>query len=208
MNRVKAELSHNPYLLETGVKFNGREPKINSLVEKYKSRKLQSWIAKIPDIFYNEMNGWDFDLDFSGTKIDFEYLQKAFDNVGVSRESVCLFHKNEVKDAGRKSAEISKLLSWFENNPNRKFAYAGFRESNTHLFDSGYSLVAVQAPLFEPAFDEVTVENVSNIAELEQAVLENTPILFYVNERNRREFRKNLADILSREDVIAEQLFL
>ena len=26
---VKTELSYNPYLLETGVKFNGNEPKIN-----------------------------------------------------------------------------------------------------------------------------------------------------------------------------------
>jgi hypothetical protein len=207
VQRVKVELSHNPYLLETGVKFNGREPKINSLVEKYKSGKLQSWISKIPDIFYNEMNGWDFDLDFSGTKIDFEYLQAAFDNVGVSRESVRLFHKNEVKDVERKRTEIFDLLSLLENSPNRQFAYADFSESNAHLFDSGYSFVVVQGPLVEPAFDEITVENVSNIAELEQAALDNTPILFYVNEQNRREFIKNLADILSREDVMAEQLF-
>ena len=31
---VNAELQHNPYLLETEVKFNGQEPKINSQIEK------------------------------------------------------------------------------------------------------------------------------------------------------------------------------
>jgi hypothetical protein len=71
---VKAELIHNPYLLETAVRFNGREPKINSLVEKYRADRLQDWIAKLPAIFYNQMNGYDFDLDFSGTKTDFGYL--------------------------------------------------------------------------------------------------------------------------------------
>ena len=32
---VNAELQHNPYLLETEVKFNGQEPKINSQIEKF-----------------------------------------------------------------------------------------------------------------------------------------------------------------------------
>jgi hypothetical protein len=125
---VKAELIHNPYLLETSVKFNGHEPKINSLVEKYRADKLQDWIARLPDIFYNEMNGWDFDLDFSGTKIDFECLQAAFDSAGVSRESVCLFHKNELENVERKNSEISDLLAWFDNNINRKFNFSNFRE--------------------------------------------------------------------------------
>lgn len=32
---TNAELQHNPYLLETEVKFNGQDPKINSQIEKY-----------------------------------------------------------------------------------------------------------------------------------------------------------------------------
>jgi hypothetical protein len=136
MNRVNAKLRHNPYLLETGVEFNEREPKINSLVEKYRTEKLQGWISKLPDIFYNEMNGWDFDLDFSGTKIDFEFLQAAFDAARVSRDSVCLFHKNELECVERKSAEIADLLTWLEKNPNRKFAFADFRQTNAPLFDT------------------------------------------------------------------------
>lgn len=32
---VKVELNYNPYLLETSIKFNGQEPRINSLVEKF-----------------------------------------------------------------------------------------------------------------------------------------------------------------------------
>lgn len=48
---VKAELSYNPYLQETEVKFNGRPPRINSLIEKFQNKRLQEWIKDIPSIF-------------------------------------------------------------------------------------------------------------------------------------------------------------
>ena len=60
---VSAELVYNPYLLETEVLFNGNPPRINSLVEKYQTEKLQNWINQIPAIFYDEMNGYDFELE-------------------------------------------------------------------------------------------------------------------------------------------------
>ncbi len=204
---VKAEISYNPYLQETEISFNGREPKINSLVEKYRASKLQDWIAQLPDIFYNEMNGWDFDLDFSGTKIDFDALQTAFDTVGLGRDSVRLFHKNDLECVERKSEEISDLLVWFECNPNRKFDFDEFLQDNGALFNSDYSFIIVQGPTSKPAFDEVTIENVPSASELAQALLENTPILFYINEQNRSEFRCNLTDILKRQEVKTHQLF-
>jgi hypothetical protein len=112
-----------------------------------------------------------------------------------------------LEDVERKSSEISDLLAWFDNHPNRKFDYHNFTENNVLLLDSDYPFIVVQGPTIGIVFDEVAAENVSNIAELEHAALENTPILFYVNEQNRREFRKNLTDILYRDDVRAEQLF-
>lgn len=36
---VKTELSYNPYLMETVVKFNDQPPKINSIIEKYRDKK-------------------------------------------------------------------------------------------------------------------------------------------------------------------------
>ncbi len=123
---VKAELSYNPYLLETVITFNGSKPKINSLVEKHLSDTLQSWIASLPDIFYSEMNGWDFDLDFVGTKVDFEALQMAFDAARVGRSSVRIFHKNELECAERKSEVISALIDWLKENPNRRFSLSDF----------------------------------------------------------------------------------
>ena len=82
---VRAELIYNPYLLETEVRFNGNPPRINSLVEKYQDKKLQTWVNEIPSIFYDEMNGYDFELDFSGTELDFEELRRSFIQAGVGK---------------------------------------------------------------------------------------------------------------------------
>jgi len=55
---IHAELNHNPYLLQTTVRFNGHEPRINSQVKKYENCILKDWAHKIPMIFYDEMNGY------------------------------------------------------------------------------------------------------------------------------------------------------
>ena len=81
---VKAELSYNPYTLETDIRFNGQPPRINSLVEKYQSETLQDWIKELPRIFHDEMNGYDFELEFSGTARDFDELKRAFMQAGVT----------------------------------------------------------------------------------------------------------------------------
>ena len=67
---IKADLSYNPYIRELKVQFNGHPPRINSMIEKYQRRPLQDWIAEIPQIFHDEMNGYGFQLDFYGTELD------------------------------------------------------------------------------------------------------------------------------------------
>lgn len=87
---VTTELSYNPYLLETIVKFNGKSPQVNSLVEKYQNSMLQEWIKEIPNIFYDEMNGYDFEIEFSGTRLDYEELCRVFKDAGIDESQVRL----------------------------------------------------------------------------------------------------------------------
>ena len=75
---IKAELSYNPYLCETEVRFNGQPPRINSLIEKYQNVVLQDWINELPQIFHDEMNGYDFELEFCGTELDLAEIEGAF----------------------------------------------------------------------------------------------------------------------------------
>lgn len=106
---ISAELQHNPYLLETDVKFNGQSPKINSQIEKYENQLLSDWAKVVPRIVYDEMNGHDFDLFFSGTEYDFQKLNQAFAQLGVTPEQVRFIMRNEIEDAEVKSDKINHL---------------------------------------------------------------------------------------------------
>lgn len=207
---VKAELSYNPYLMETNIKFNGQKPHINSLVEKYQQEILQDWIEKIPTIFYDEMNGYDFELEFSGTKSEYEDLRNAFTEAGVTNDMVRLFHKNELDDRKTKTDKIDKLLQWFQDNPNRKFDFHTFMNTNEELFNGNYVCVLLngRASMSE-VFGEykVSLENIENVEELDNTDLFHTPILIRLDEQSLTEIKKNLRYFFNRKDACQEQLF-
>ena len=68
---VKVIFEYNPYIMDYKIKFNGLEPRVNSMIEKYLKLPLQMWVNDVPDIFRKEMNGYDFEVEFIGTSMDF-----------------------------------------------------------------------------------------------------------------------------------------
>ena len=207
---VKAELSYNPYMSETEIKFNGQRPRINSLVEKYQNHLLQDWIDKVPGIFYDEMNGYGFVLEFSGTKTDYDDLKNAFTSVGITEDQVELFHKNELNGRYQKIEEIDRLLSWMEENKNRKFDYKQFREDNAELFDSSYSFVLIHGGTQDTSLFEgknITVESIDDLQELKNTDLTNTPVLFCLNQDSLKMLPNDLKVILNRKDIKPTQVF-
>lgn len=204
---VHAELTHNPYLLHTSVLFNGNPPRINSQVEKYEMQTLKDWVHQVPAIFYDEMNGLDFDLSFTGTAPDFEEVKRAFEKAGISQEDVRLFHKNELEDADTKSDEVDALLAWLNENPNRKFDHSAFQSEYSEFFSSSYPFIVLGASVDIPSDPQISVEAVTSADELQGTVLTNTPVLFCINIDTMDLFRSNLMQILKRKDVSNNQLF-
>lgn len=204
---INAELNHNPYLLQTSVMFNGQPPRINSQVEKYEAITLKDWIERVPQIFHDEMNGYDFDLDFTGTKSDFECLCDTFARAGITNEMVRLFHKNELEDAETKSAAIDALIKWLRDNPNRKFNFDAFFAEHEELFEGTYPYVIINGRATENIHPQVSMELVKNANELQNTVLTNTPILFFVEPSTTGLTRADLVQILHRKDVKQNQLF-
>lgn len=204
---ITAELNHNPYLLLTTVRFNGQPPRINSQVEKYESVMLKDWIHKVPGIYHDEMNGYDFDLYFTGTKSDYESLRKAFADKGISGDDVRLFHKNELEDSETKSGAIDDLLQWLRENRNRKFDFEAFYEKNQEHFESAYPYVIINGTTDVQIHPQVSAECVRNAAELEDTVLTNTPILFYLEPASTKLSREDLKQLLKRPDIRQNQLF-
>lgn len=207
---VKTELIYNPYLMETMVRFNGQAPKINSLVEKYQDNKLQDWINKIPGIFHDEMNGYDFDLDFTGTKLDCSELQSAFADAGVSGEQVHIFHKSELESREDKVKRVENLLEWLESHPDRKFDNKAFRLEYRELFDESYSCITVQGVSMDTRIvgaTDISVENVENTEELKNTDLINTPVIFYISRDTLGQLESNLRMLIKRQDIISDQIF-
>jgi|GEM_PF-1206883 len=208
---VKAELSYNPYLRETEVRFNGQEPKINSIVEKYKYGILETWIDDIPEIFFNEMNGYDFEFEFSGTQLDYDELVRSFRDAGVSKDMVKLFYKNELGGREQKINGIDDLLKWMKKTGNERFDYNDFMSANEELFGAPYSLFIIQGSTVDTSVTmngvDISVENFENVSELKGTDLTFIPIVFYISPENIMNLQDNVNDILCREDVKFEQLF-
>lgn len=204
---VKAELSYNPYLMEINVKFNGQPPRINSLIEKYQNKPLQDWIDIIPSIFFDEMNGFDFELDFSGTLLDYNEVKSAFTKANVSEDQVTVFLRNELESRESKTEAINDLLNWLNEHPNRKFEYDTFRQDNQDVFDDNYTYIVLHGNYENDEYEEVSIETVDSVDELERTNLTHTPIMFYISSETINSISEDLKKILNRNDIDQKQLF-
>jgi len=204
---IFAELTHNPYLLKTTVTFNGHAPRINSQVEKYDSFALTDWIKKVPAIFHDEMNGYDFDLYFTGTGSDFANLQATFTRAGISQEQVRLIHKNELEDADTKSRAVDELILWLKENSNRRFDFQTFHEQNQVLFEGAYPYIVINGPSSDNIHPQIGLEFIKSSSELRDTVLTHTPVLLFIDAKSADSFRTDLTALLHRKDVQQNQLF-
>ena len=204
---VNAELQHNPYLLETEVKFNGQEPKINSQIEKYENKLLADWVRDVPRMFYDEMNGYDFDLFFSGTEYDFQKLQQTFISLGVTTDQVRLIMRNELEDAEIKSNEIRDLIEWLKENRNRQFNFDDFYDTNRGLLEETFSCIVIRGTDEVPEDLAFTIENVKSVDVIAGTNLTYVPVVFVIEAETLQFFRNDLLALLERKDVEQNQLF-
>ena len=223
---VSAELVHNPYLLETVARFNGREPKVNSAIEKFEGRPLVEWVDEVPNTFRDEMNGLDFDLSFTGTDADYRKVLEAFSGQGVrvldtsadanyvpaevnpNDFDVRLTHSGHLEDVGTKRREIVDLLAWLDGHRNRWFDYDEFITANSEVLDGTIPYVIASEHPIQPNIPSIGIEMVDSAQDdLAGTLLTNTPILFMVNPKNRAQFRNELLYVLGRTDVEQRQLF-
>lgn len=204
---ISAELDHNPYLLLTSVKFNGQKPRINSQIEKFEHQPLKCWAHLIPEIFYDEMNGYDFDLFFIGTAQDFEEVKYSFRASGIGEEEVRLIHKNEIEDVYTKNQEVNSLIQWLRENKNRRFDFEEFWQEHGELFKRTYPYVVLGGAVPTESEFDMEVEAVHDAEELASTILTSTPILLCVDDRNIGSIRADLTKLLARKDIRQDQLF-
>ena len=208
--KVKAELTYNPYIKETRVKFNGRPPRINSLIEKYQDKKLQEWIKEIPSIFHDEMNGYNFILDFSGTAMDFHELEKSFAEAKVSKEQIALVFNKEMESRIVKTSELDDAIEWLEKNQNRRLDFKKFKSDNDDLLFGPFQFIIIGGNVKAiNLYDnlKITPENVASTDDLKVTDLSNTPILFYLDRDTLPFLQKGLSDLIRKKNVSQNQIF-
>ena len=206
---IKVEFEYNPYIMDYSIKFNGVEPRINSMIEQYLKEPLQVWVKEIPSIFYNEMNGYDFVVEFTGTRMDYEKVINAFKRLGIDKE-VKFEYKKEISSRKENLGKILELKEWLENTRNPRFDYDAFKIENSEKLDDMYPIVVLgESEIGKFVFDnlQVSVELINNINDLEKTELQDTPIIVDCETPIFGKLLENIRFIVSREDVREEQIF-
>ena len=207
---VKVEFEYNPYLMEYTIKFNEKEPRINSLIEKYDKFPLQTWVDSVPDILYDEMNGYDFDLEFVGTMMDYKELERAFVRKGVSADEVRFVLKRNLESRSDKLKEIKDLCSWLDNNRNHRFDYDEFKKNNIDIFECNLPLIIIgDVQLGEFRFDnaETSVEIVESSRRIGDTELINIPVVIEADRISKQELQTEIRNVLSDNEITEDQLF-
>ena len=206
---VKVELKYNPYVLETKVYFNGQLPKINSQIEKFENKRLFVWSDKLLDILYSEMNGYDFDLDFSGTKADFEKIKYLIEKNHLNLE-IRLNFVNRLEEAAKKCRRFKEMITWLRRSSIEEFHFLEFWEINQeYMIENNllYVLADKKVADFSIQDLDVNVESINSISQLPENI-GFYPVLLVLDADKEAEFRQNLLALLQRKDLIADQIFI
>ncbi len=207
---VKVNIEYNPYIMDFKAKFNGKEPRINSLIEKYEMHPLQEWLGDVPEILHNEMNGYDFDLEFIGPKLDYEDLVQTLRKAKISEKDVRCIYSKELECRKDKLREIMDLSSWLNENRNHRFDIDTFKVENQDKLDNNQSIIVIgdtNLGDFEFENTSISIEMINDFNELEKTAFEETPIILEVERFTTQEVSDILGKLLSDSDIIPEQLF-
>lgn len=206
---VKVELKYNPYVLETKVYFNGQLPKINSQIEKFENKRLFVWSDKLLDILYSEMNGYDFDLDFSGTKADYEKIKYLIEKNHLNSE-IRLNFVNRLEEAAKKCRRFKEMITWLRRSSIEEFHFLEFWEINQeYMIENNLLYVLVDKKVADFSIEDldVNVESIDSISQLPENI-GFYPVLLVLDADKEAEFRQNLLALLQRKDLIADQIFI
>ncbi len=204
---IKADLKYNPYTRRIKVEFNGNPPRVNCMIEKYNDRPLQDWITDIPQIFHDEMNGYGFQLDFSGTELDYGELCEVFENAGISEYDVKLNLKNRLECREDKIDNIKDVLKWLRTSSSRYFDYNKFCIDNRDILESDFVCISVHGETGTSDLKNVTVERIDDVKELSHTDLMHTPIIYHIYSEENKLIRNEIRYLRQIKGVSDDQMF-
>jgi len=169
-------ITYNPYKLTTAITVNGQKPKQNSSLN-VENRRLQEWVENLPRILVDEWRDNSFEIQFTGTQVDFDDLKASFDaadqNVKVS------FKFTKRADVSDVEKAIDDIFSDIQNGPVEELKderiKAAFEKAKNQQFEinvvatmsSGKSTLinALLGKQLMPAANEATTATIVRIVD-------------------------------------------
>lgn len=105
MKNVK--ITYNPYILDTRIWIEDKEPKPNSKLN-YGKLRLQEWSSRIPQNLFDECKDLDYHIEFTGTETDFEDLKETLEKSDLINCTFDFIPKPSVQETQEQIVEIFK----------------------------------------------------------------------------------------------------
>lgn len=169
-------ITYNPYKLTTAITVNGQKPKQNSALN-VENRRLQEWVENLPRILVDEWRDNSFEIQFTGTQVDFDDLKAAFDTADQNVKVSFKFTKRaDVSDVEK---AIDDIFSDIQNGPVEELKderiKAAFEKAKNQQFEinvvatmsSGKSTLinALLGKQLMPAANEATTATIVRIVD-------------------------------------------
>lgn len=120
------KIKYNPYLLETNILVDGKDPKPNSKLNFGKLR-IQEWSAKLAKILLDECSDRNFRIEFIGTQSDFDDLKEA---LSATKNMQWTFVAEDIKDSVRDvEAKVDEIFKAIQSGPVEKLRDKTIRDA-------------------------------------------------------------------------------
>jgi len=116
-------VKYNPYRLCTSIECNGNPITSDSRLYKFlENKRMQEWIVNFPELLRDELNSLEFELTFTGLKLDYDDFKESFEQAkekGIIKDFTCNYKESRSVDSVCEG--IKKLFNDLQNGPLDEF---------------------------------------------------------------------------------------
>ncbi|MCD8291452.1 MAG: dynamin family protein, partial [Prevotella sp.] len=108
------KIKYNPYMVTTEITIDGIPPKNNSSLCIGEGHRIQEWIDRLPQYLMDEYRDQNFEIWFTGTRVDYEDVIQSFEPF---HEIYIDPHLEEKDDIDKVEKEINHIFEEIQNGP-------------------------------------------------------------------------------------------
>lgn len=141
----KIFIKYNPYKIETEITVDGKRLAQNSKIgEKTgKEQRLQEYVEELPQLFIDEYNDTDFEVQFHGTLLDYEDLADAFTEAYKQKKLTAKLERIPAKETTDKEVLIDKVFKEIQKGPFDELRDADIKSAFKNAQNSEFEVCTV-----------------------------------------------------------------